>query len=74
MPSVLWIFIILINWGCATEDYILHIDMKDGNIITVDSRPKFYESEEAFIHSVSFPAMEDSQTYNVENIDYENNG
>ncbi len=74
MPSVLWIFIILINWGCASEDYILHVSMKDGNIITVDYRPKFYESEEAFIHSVSFPAMEDSQTYNVENIDYEING
>ena len=74
MSSALWIFITLINWGCTSEDDMLHVTMKDGNKILVGSCPKFYDSEQSFIHSVSFPAMEDCQTYNVENIDYEING
>ena len=73
MSSALWIFITLTNWGCTSEDDMLHVTMKDGNKILVGSCPKFYDSEQSFIHSVSFPAMEDCQTYNVENIDYEIN-
>ncbi len=74
IPFELWILLTLMNWGCASEDYILHVNMKDGNIITVDSRPKFYDSEEAFVHSVSFPSLENYLTTNVEDISYEING
>ena len=74
MSSALWIFITLTNWGCTSEDDMLHVTMKDGNKILVDSRPKSYDSELSFIHSVSFPSLEDSQIHDGEDISYEDNG
>lgn len=40
----------------------------------MSSHIKFYDSENSFIHSVSFSSVENYQTYDVEDISYEVNG
>jgi hypothetical protein len=74
MSFTVWVFITPTNWGCTSEDDMLYETMKDGNMILVGSYPKFYDSEQSFIHSVSFPSAEDYQIHDVEVINYEDNG
>ena len=61
------------HWGCSKDDNILHIEMSDGNTVVVNTHTKFYDSEDAFLHSVSFRSTNDYQVHDVEEIDYEIN-
>lgn len=69
LSASLIIFTIMIFSSCDSSiDEIVHLSMKDGQIIGVISRAKEYASEDLFVHSVSLPKS--YIPHNTENLNY----